>query len=227
VLGKGCLKGCVGKVWLTGLLVVAALAGWRWGPAIFPRMQTRFVGDAELREVVPSPELAEAALDRFTRFRRGEMGSQLSLSATDVVSVIRYSATGLLPDGVSDPDVEFRDGRVTLTARVSVEAFPGLPTLGSVLGFLPDTVSVSVSGALTPLDENRIALVVYSVRAAFIPVPLPDGMIPRILTVLGRRGREGLAEDALAFLIPDGVQSAHVLRDRLILVREGRIPEPS
>jgi hypothetical protein len=107
-----------------------------------------------------------------------------------------------------------------LIARVSIEAFPGLPVLDGVLGFLPDTVSISISGALAPLQEDHISLVVYGVRASFIPVPLPDGMIPGILTALGRGRMDGLPEDALAFPIPDGVRSAHVLRDRLILVRD-------
>ena len=221
MLGTGCLKGCLGRAWVSGLLLAVAFAGWRWGPAVFPGMQGWFAEDEGAVEVLPSPELADAALDRFERFRRGEMGAQLSLSATDVVSVIRYSATGLLPDGVSDLDVEFRDGRVILTARVSVDAFPGLPTLDGILGFLPDTVSISVAGALAPLDEDRISLVVHGVRASFIPVPLPDGMIPRILTALGRTGGAGLPEDALVFPMPDGVRSAHVLRDRLILVKDG------
>ncbi len=218
--GKGCLKGCVAKVWLVGLLAIAAFAGWRWGPAVFPRMDGRLAEEGSEVEVLPSPELADLALDRFARFRRGEMGAQLSLSAVDVVSVIRYSATGSVPNGVSDPRVEFRDGRVRLIARVSIEAFPGLPALDGVLGFLPDTVSISISGALAPLQEDHISLVVYGVRASFIPVPLPDGMIPGILTALGRGRMDGLPEDALAFPIPDGVRSAHVLRDRLILVRD-------
>ncbi len=217
--GSGCLKGCLGKASLLGLLIAAGFAGWRWGPSLSPRVQAWFGEEEAVVEVLPSPELADAALDRFERFRRGELGDRLSLSAVDVESVIRYSAPGMVPGGVSDVDVEFRDGVVRLTARVLVEAFPGLPTLDGILGFLPDTVSVSIEGALAPLDEDAIALVVHGVYASFIPVPLPDGMTPKILVALGRRSREGLPEDALPFSLPDGVRSAHVLRDRLILVR--------
>jgi hypothetical protein len=220
-MGSGCLKGCLGRAWFLSLLVVAALVGWRWGPTVFPRVQG-WLGEEEVEvEVVPSPELAEAAVDRFERFRRGESGDQLSLSAAEVVSVIRYSAPGMVPGGVSEPVVEFRDGVVSLSARVAVEAFPGLPTLDGILGFLPDTVSIEVEGALSPLDEDGIALVVHGVHASFIPVPLPDGMTPKILTALGRRHVDGLPEDALPFPKPNGVQSAHVLRDRLVLVRDG------
>ncbi len=221
MLGSGCLKGCLGRAWLLGLLVAAALVGWRWGPSVFPRVSGWFAEEEAAVEVLPSPELAEAALDRFERFRRGESGDQLSLSAAEVVSVIRYSAPGMVPGGVSDPVVEFRDGVVSLRARIAVEAFPGLPTLDGILGFLPDTVSMEVEGALSPLDDDGVALVVHGVRASFVPVPLPDGMTPKILTALGRRHVDGLAEDALPFSLPNGVQSAHVLRDRLILVRGG------
>ena len=218
---SGCLKGCLGRVWLVGLLIVAALVGWRWGPAFFPRTQGWFAGEEGAVEVLPSPELADEALDRFERFRRGEIGDRLNLTAAEVVSVIRYSAPGIVPGGVSGVDVEFRDGVVTLSARVAVEAFPGLPTLDGILGFLPDTVSISVEGALAPLDEDGISLIVHGVYASFIPVPLPDGMTPKILVALGRRSRAGLPEDALPFSLPDGVGSAYVLRDRLILVRDG------
>ena len=219
--GAGCLRGCLGRVWLLGLLIAAAFAGWRWGPAVFPRVQGWFAEEEGTVEVLPSPELADAALDRFERFRRGEGGDQLSLSASEVASVLRYSAPEMIPGGVSSPAVEFQDGVVTLTARIAIEAFPGLPTLDGILGFLPDTVSISVEGALAPLNQDGVALVVHGVRASFIPVPLPDGMTPSILTALGRRSTAGLPEDALAFPLPDGVQSAHVLRDRLILVRDG------
>ena len=220
MLGTGCLKGCLGRAWLLGLLIAAALAGWRWGPVVFPTVQGWFAEEDGAVGVLPSPELAEAALDRFERFRRGELGDQLSLSATEVASVIRYSAPGFLPGGISAPDVEFHDGVVTLGARVAVEAFPGLPTLDGILGFLPDTVSIALEGALAPLDEDWISLIVHGVRASFIPVPLPNGMTPSILTALGRTYRAGLPEDGLAFPLPDGVRSAHVLRDRLILVRD-------
>ena len=221
MLGTGCLKGCLGRAWLAGLIIAAALAGWRWGPSVFPRVRGWFVEAEGVVEVLPSPELADAALNRFERFRRGEIGDRLSLSAVDVVSVLRYSAPGMVPGGVSDVEVDLHDGVVTLTARVLVEAFPGLPTLDGILGFLPDTVSISVEGALAPLDEDAISLVVHGVYASFIPVPLPDGMTPKILVALGRRSRAGLPEDALPFSLPDGVRSAHVLRDRLILVRDG------
>ena len=47
MLGKGCLNGCLGKVVLAGVVTGAALAGWRWGPVIFPSVQEWFGGEEE------------------------------------------------------------------------------------------------------------------------------------------------------------------------------------
>ena len=217
--GLGCLKSCLGKVVVAALLMAAALAGWWWGPSVFPELATWFSTGDGVREIAASPELAETTMDRFEALRRGEAGDRLALSSTEIVSIVRYSVPGIIPEGISDPWVEMADGVVTLTARVAVEAFPQLPDLNAVLGFLPDTVEVSLEGALTPLDDERWeALVVHGVRAAF--VPLPDRMIPQILEALGREYVGGLPDDAIAIPMPEGLKTAYILRDSLVLVSD-------
>ena len=219
MLGFGCLKSCLGKIVFAALLVAAALAGWRWGPSVFPELAAWFFSGDDVAETTASPELAEATMDRFEALRRGEVGDQLALSSTEIESILRYSAPGIVPEGISDPRVEMADGVVTLTARVAVEAFPQLPNLNAVLGFLPDTLEVSFEGALAPLEDERWdALVVHGVRAAFIP--LPDRMIPEILQAFGREYVAELPDDAIAIPLPDGLKTAYILRDSLILVSD-------
>ena len=69
----GFLKKLVGLV----VLVVVAYAGYRWGPVVFPALE-RAMGLATDTAAAPatdlpqpSPELAEATLDRFEAFRAG------------------------------------------------------------------------------------------------------------------------------------------------------------
>ena len=200
------------------LLLAAAFAGWRWGPAVFPTVGEWLSRADDTPEALVTPARAEAVMDRFELLRRGGVGDQMSLSSNDIVSVLHYSVPGILPDGLSDLRVEMADGSVMLTVHVAIEAFPGLPDLGGVLGFLPDTMTVSLEGALAPLDERWAALVVHEIQASFIP--LPDGMIPEILTAFGREYVGGLSDDAVAIPLPSGIRSAHILRDQLILVRD-------
>jgi len=214
----GCLRSCLGRISLLALLIATAFAGWRWGPAVFPRVEDWLARGDDTPAIVASPERAEAVMDRFERLRRGEVGEQMSLSSLDIISVLHYAVPGILPGGIADPAVDLEDGRVTLTIQLAVDDFPGLPDLDRVIGFLPDTVTVSLEGALTPIDDRWAALVVHRIQASFIP--LPDAMIPEILTALGREYVGGLPDDALAIPLPSGIRSAYIVRDQLILVRD-------
>jgi hypothetical protein len=219
VLGIGRLKSCLGKIVLALLLVMTAYAGWRWGHVFFPQITALFSSEeAALSETV-SPEIAEATMDRFEALRRGEIEGRLSLSAGEIESVLRYSVPGLILAGIVEPRIEMADGVITLRARVAVETFPEMPDLDAVLGFLPDTLAVSFEGALAPLDDERWdALVIHDIRAGIIP--LPDRMIPEILQAMGREYVGGLADDALAIPLPDGIESAYIVQDSLVLVSD-------
>lgn len=204
-------------------LVAAAYAGFRWGPAVFPRVEAMLGVDAQgdaVAEPAPSPEIAEATLDRFERFRAGGEGQRLALGGTELTSIVRYSLPGLIPGGVADPEVRLREGKVHVSARVAVSSFPRLPRLDQVVGLLPDTLLMEMRGSLVPLDQTHLALVVDRVQAARIPIPAR--MVGAVLDGLrGDRGGPGLPEDALPVPLPDGLESVYVEGDSLVLVSEG------
>lgn len=203
-------------------LLGVAYAGIRWGPTALPSLQA-FLGPEGAEEVEgeapPSPELAEATLDRFERFRGGQAGDRLALGSTELTSVVRYSVPGLVPAGIGEPEVRLRDGRVHVAAEVAVADFPRLPSLEQVVGFLPDTLLVDMRGSLVPLDQGHLSLVVDRIRAARIPVP--GRMIGGVLDGLrGGRGTDGSSDNALPVPLPDGLDSVFVQRDSLVLISE-------
>ena len=216
---SGCLKGCVGRLLLVGVLLAAgAYAGFRWGPEMEPRVRAWLGQEPEEGDAVPTPELAEATLDRFETFREGTGPGRLQLGSLELSSVVRYALPGLLPPGVADPGVEVEDGRIYLSARVATAAFPELPSLDEVVGFLPDTVDIRMRGSLLPFDEEQAALHVDRIQA--MKVPLPDRFVPKILEALGRRDVQGLPPDALMIPMPEGLRSAYVQADSLVLVAD-------
>ncbi|MEJ2540913.1 MAG: hypothetical protein P8188_13240 [Gemmatimonadota bacterium] len=167
----------------------------------------------------PSPDLAEATLDRVEAFRDGRTGEErLLLGGPELSSVVRYSFPGLIPEGVREPTVDFRGDELLLTARVAVASFPDVTALGEAIGLLPDTVDVVMRGALRPFGPSLSALYVDRVEASRIP--LPGRLVPGILTALGRSDRNGLPKDALAIPLPQGISSAFVESDHLVLLSE-------
>jgi hypothetical protein len=215
--------GLVKKLFGAALLLGVAYAGFRWGPAVFPRLERALGMDepeapAEGVREEPSAEVADRTLDRFERFRKGEGGDRLALGGLELTSVIRYALPGIVPPGVDVPTVVLADGRVGLRARVALAAFPRLPRLDEVLGILPDTVDVQIRGSLVPLDREHLALLVDHIEASHIP--LPRRMIPQVLAGLGRDGTAALPADALAVPLPDGLQSVYVQQDSLVLIAE-------
>ena len=217
----GCLKGCAGKVVGVVLLVAAAYAGWRWGPDVFPRLERVVRGGSAFQEegTSPSPELAESTLDRFERFRGADgTESQLVLGDAELSSLVRFSLPGILPPGLTDPAIELSGGRIFLSARVALDAFPELPSFEEVVGLLPDTVPIRMGGSLGPRDTSSAILYVDAVEAARIPVP--DRFIPAILSSLGREDRDALPPTAMVVPLPKGLSSAYVRRDSLVLVAD-------
>jgi hypothetical protein len=201
-------------------LIGAAYAGFRWGPAVFPRVEEALgiarQGPAPGGETAPTAELADSTLDRFERFRDGAGADRLALSGRELSAVLRFSLPGIVPPGVTEPTVTLKDGQMYLSARVAVAAFPNLPKLDDVLGILPDTVQVELRGSLVPHDQRNLALLVDRISAARIPIP--TRLVADVLEGFGRESRAGLGPDALPVPLPDGLSSVHIQRDSLVLI---------
>ncbi len=206
------------RVLLVAALIGAGYVGFRWGPAVFPRVEQvlGIDGTSEAAGVPASPELADATLDRFERFRRGDDGDRLVLGDAELTSLVRYSLPGILPPGVQDAEVSMSEGQVSVSARVALASFPRLPDLGSVVGLLPDTVTIEVRGTLVPHDQGHLALLVDRVRAG--KVPIPTRMVGDVLDGLGGDRPATLPRDGLPVPLPDGIGSVFVQRDSLVLL---------
>lgn len=217
-MGSGCLKSCLGRVAFLVVLAGGGYAAWRWGPEVMPRVQAWLQGEPVTEKRLASPELAQATLDRFEALRDGSGPGRIALSNVELVSVLRYALAGLIPEQVSEPSIRMADGILTLSGKFPLDALEGLGELGPVIGFLPDTLLLELTGSLVPLDDRRVALVIHKVVASHIP--LPDRMIAGVLRSLGREAEEGLSLDALAVRLPSGLESAYILRDSLVLVAD-------
>ncbi len=201
------------------MVLLAAYAGWKWGDVAFPRLEAiaglrGAVDDPPAEQV--TPEAAEAAAARIRAFRVSE-NTELRLESSEVSSLLRYSIPGMLPAGVIQPRVSMTGDRIDIQVSVLPGAMPKLPDLGAILGILPDTVPVSVSGSLIPFGEGGSMLLIRGIRVQGVPIPSPA--FPEILAALGRRDASGLP--ASAMLVPTfrEIKGAYIENGELVLVR--------
>lgn len=213
------IGGCVRRI--VGLLVLVLLLGAAW--LFRDRIRTAWHdlrGTGATGEVA-SPELADRADRKLAALRDGEAG-QVALSGIELQSLMEYRFQGMLPGFLGSPDIEIRDDRLRLRARVPVDKLPRVDGLGEAAAFLPDTTELTVTGRLLPLQPGRAAFAVEDVSAQRFP--LPRRLVPGALDRLGRRDEPGLPPDAMALPLPPGAESAYIRRDSLVLLARGRAP---
>lgn len=211
-------RGCFGAVVSCALLVLAAWGGWRWGDAVFPTLEAWMGLEASERAVRPSPELGRRTVERVDSLLRTPEPGGIVLSEAEVASVVRYVVPGVVPEGLSLPELELVGGRVLVSTRATLATLPPLPDLERTFGVLPDTLPVRFEASLMPFGDREPALVVHRIHASGIP--LPRRMIPGVLTALGRKPRPGLPPDAMVVRLPPDLRTAYLVADRLVL--EGR-----
>ena len=214
-MGKA-LKRLVTRIVLMVVVVVSAYAGWRWGSAVFPRVETILGSGTSV--VVPqevTPEVARVAMDKIETFRASG-APELRLGPAEVSSLLRYAIPGMLPGGVVEPEVSFNGDQVRIRASVLPAHVPVVPELGGLLAMLPDTVPVFVSGSLTPFSESGSMFMVGEIEIQGLPIP--SDAFPDILGAVGRSPAPGLP--ASAVLVPSlgGIRVAYIEDGRLVLV---------
>lgn len=207
----GCLRRVIGIAVL--LCIVAALYLFR------DRVKHEWRAIRGLRDEpqVATPELGTVAADKIEQLRTGKV-DRVAIGATELQSLLQYKYAGLLPAFAQDPQVELEGDRVRLRVRIPVDRLPDMQGSGleSAAAFLPDTADVELSGTLIPLPNGRTGLGVDAVEASRIP--LPARMINEGLRRVGRKDEPGLPQDAIAVKLPDGVKSAYIRNDSLILL---------
>ncbi|HEX6940708.1 MAG TPA: hypothetical protein VF158_14930 [Longimicrobiales bacterium] len=200
------------RLFALALIVMAAALAWQQRDRI--RAVWRAVVGPEAGPQVPSPALADSAQAKLASL--SSRGERVALSEAEVQSLVRFRVANYLPAYIVDPTVTLDRDRLHAQARIPTADFPRIDDLADVIGFLPDTTVVGVTGKLIPLTGPRVGLAVDGLSAA--RVPLPRGLIPTVLRRLGRKDEPGLPPDALALPLPSGAATAYIRSDSLIFL---------
>jgi hypothetical protein len=214
---NGCFSGCLGRLLLLLLLAVGAVFAWRWGPDLRERWEERAAGGPSEEAEPVTPEVAVLAVARLSDLVEGGGGQEVSLSAGEVESLLRYSWDAYLPAGVTQPTLRFREGEVLLSVQVARDQLPAVPELENLRGLLPDPLPVQVRGRVLSLEGSEAGFLIHRIDAAGIPIP--RALFPRFLEPLGSGGRPDLPPEAIVVPLPPGVRSVGLEGDRMVVRR--------
>ena len=211
------LKRFVTRTVLLLVAIVAAYAGWRWGDAVFPRVEAKLgIGPAEVTGTPVTAETAARAMERIREFQASDE-PELRLESAEVSSLLRYSMPGIVPPGVLDPTVSFDGDRMEIRARVVPAGIADLSHLSGIAGMLPDTVDVLVEGSLGLFGDQGSMLVVEGIELQGWPVPAIA--VPEILAAFGQEAPEGAPAAAVPVPAVSGLKGAYIENGKLVVVR--------
>ena len=205
------------RVGLVVSAILMAYVGWRWGSAVFPRAEA-MLGIDRPEETAPesTPEIAANTQERLSSFLRGS-DPELRLEGVEVSSVLNHTIPGMIPNGVHEPLVLFRDDLVEFHADVVRDRIPEGGLDQGFGGILPDTFSVEIRGTLMPFGDAGAVFMVSRVQAEGLP--LPRRVYRAVLAGMVPGDRKGLPVEAIPLPMPDGFEGAYVQDGELVLIR--------
>ncbi|MYB99997.1 MAG: hypothetical protein F4139_02760 [Gemmatimonadetes bacterium] len=215
-MGKA-LKRFVTRTVVLLVAVVAAYVGWRWGGAVFPRVEAKLgIGEGVVAEPQVTAETAALVTERIREFQASDE-PELRLESAEVSSLLRYAAPGIVPAGVLDPGVSFNGDRMEIRARVVPGGIADLSQLGAVAAILPDTVDVVVEGSLGLFGDAQPMLLVEGIELQGWPVPA--AAVPEILAAFRRGAPPGMPASAVPVPAVGGLKGTHIENGKLVVVR--------
>jgi len=164
-----------------------------------------------------SPSTAMAAERKLARL--GESSSRETLTGNELQSLLLYRYQQLLPEYVKSPHIALDQDHVAIHVRLPTRMLPATADLGRMLVLLPDTADVEIRGVVVPSSDGYIDFTVDALTAQRIP--LPSRMVPPALKLFGRVDAPGLADDAIRLPLPDGMRTAYVRSDSLVVLAAG------
>lgn len=218
------LLGCFRNVVLLILLVAVGAGIYLYRDRIAQEWH-RFRGDERPVAVATPEEVAAMAERKVATLADGPPPARVALSEAELQALLKTRFKGMVPRYLDSARVELDGDRIHLKGRIPTDRLPRVPGVGEIMGLLPDTTDITVTGQVIPLEGERAALAVDQVTAA--KIPLPRRLVTEMLQRVKRPGTADLPPDALPLPLPRGVAGAYVRGDSLILLARGSAPAPT
>ena len=201
--------GCVGRLVVLGLLVIAGGVAWftrdRWLGISPPAPPASAV--SEWRPITPAADTKAETQLRALGTGRGP--AYVNVRAADLLAYAVSALRGILPPGASGVQARAAGDQVVVRGEVNIAEMGGSTVLGPIAGMLPSRDTLEVGGTIELLKPGVAQYRVKSIRVGELSIPAK--LIPPIVERLRRGPRvEGLADDGVAIPLPRNIGDIRV-----------------
>ncbi len=220
--------GCIGRIGCTVVLLMLAAAAWilrdRWLPLVRGSAggdSTAVVAGREGVWQPLTPQGGERARRALASLQQPEGPATVTLGVQDLASYVYQELARQLPPSADSVEAMAQGDRLHVRASVRLQELGGRDALGPLAAMLGDRERLQIAGNLRVVRPGLGELVVREIRVGQLPIP--SGLIPRILRQTSRRDRpEGLSDSGIPLRLPEYVGDVRVAGGTVTLARAVR-----
>jgi len=210
------------------MLVVLAAVGWIFRDRWLPLLRGGGRGDdsalVAAREGVwqpLTPQGGERARRALASLQQPAGPSTVTIGVQDLASYVYQELARQLPPSADSVEAMAQGDRLNVRASVRLQELGGRDVLGPLAGMLGDRERLQIGGNLRVVRPGLGELVVREIRVGQLPIP--PGLIPRILRQGSRRERpEGISDSGLPLRLPDYVGEVRVSQGAVMVTKAAR-----
>jgi hypothetical protein len=221
--------GCIGRIGCLVGLVLAAVVGWifrdRWLPMVrggsTAADSSAVVAGREGVWQPLTPQGAERSRRALASLQQPGAPASVSVGVPDLAAYVYEELARQLPPSADSVEAMAQGDRLYVRASVRLQELGGRDVLGPLAAMLGDRERLQLGGNLRVVRPGLGELVVREIRVGQLPIPA--GLVPRILRQASRRDRpEGVSESGIPLRLPDYVGDVRVAGGTVTITRAAR-----
>lgn len=220
--------GCIGRLGCLIVLVLLAAAAWifrdRWLHLVADGRSGSDSAVVSGREGVweqLTPQGGERARRALAQLEQPNGPASVTVTVPDLAAYVYQELARQLPPSADSVEAMARGDRLYLRASVRIQELGAKEMLGPLAAMLGDRERLEIGGNLRVLRPGLGELAVRELRVGQLPIP--PGIIPRIVRQISRRDRPPEISDAgLPLRLPNHIGDIRVAGGTVTITRVAR-----
>jgi hypothetical protein len=221
--------GCIGRLGCLVVLVVLGVVAWlfrdRWlhlvNDGASGRPDSVVVAGRERVWEPLTPQGGERARRALAQLEQPNGPSTVTVTVPDLAAYVYQELARQLPPSADSVEAMAKGDRLYLRASVRIQELGAKEMLGPLAAMLGERERLEIGGNLRVVRPGLGELVVRELRVGQLPIP--PGVIPRIVRQISRRDRPAdISESGLPLRLPAHIGDVRIAGGSMTITRATR-----